>query len=133
MSTLNPPTPHPSARRKHLVLLAMAFASFASGAIDQYFYPGVQFPPTSMGAALVGMFLIFLWYRLDARQAGYRRSRGLDVGILLLALVALPYYFFRSRGARRGALATLGFLGAYVVCSALTVAGVYATYQTLQA
>jgi len=118
---------------KTLVLVALAIVSFMSGAVDQYFYPGVTFPPTAMVYMVLGLLLLFAWYRLDADQRGYRRSPFLNVGVILFAIVALPYYFFRSRGAKGGFLATGAFLGAYVVCSALLTAGIYAAYYGLQA
>ena len=118
--------------QKLLVLAALAVGSFASGVVDQTFYPGQEYPPTALGFTLVAMFLIFLWYWLDARQIGYRRSRVLDVGVIALAVVALPYYFFRSRGAWRGVLATLVMLLAIALSSALSVAGAYAAFYGLQ-
>lgn len=117
---------------KNRVLATLAVASLISGAIDQYFYPGHQFPPTAVGFMVVGTFLIFLWYRMDSEQIGYRRSPWLNVSVIALAIVALPYYFFRSRGAKRGASATGILLLAYVASGVLTVAGSYLTYYWLQ-
>lgn len=51
-------------------------------------------------------FLCFYWYRLDSDSRHYRRSKPLNIGIILLATVALPYYLVRSRppGQRARAL-----------------------------
>ena len=117
---------------KNCVLVALAVASLLSGVIDQYFYPGHPFPPSAVGFMVVGVFLIFLWYRMDSAQIGYRRSPWLNVGVITLAIVALPYYFFLSRGALKGAVATGTLFLAYVASGMLTVAGSYLAYYGLQ-
>ena len=117
---------------KNRLLVALAVASLLSGVVDQYFYPGHQFPPSAVGFMVVGVLLIFLWYRMDSAQIGYRRSPWLNVGVIALAIVALPYYFFRSRGALKGAVATGALLLAYIASGMLTVAGSYLAYYGLQ-
>ena len=117
---------------KNWVLVTLAAASLASGVIDQYFYPGQPFPPSAVGFMVVGVLLIFLWYRMDTAQIGYRRSPWLNVGAIALAVVALPYYFFRSRGALKGAVATGALVLAYIASGMLTVAGSYLAYYGLQ-
>ena len=118
--------------QKNLVLLGLAFVAFASGAVGQYFYPGHALPPTTLWFTLGGALLAFVWYRIDSQQIGYRRSPWLNVGVVALALVALPYYFFRTRGAKRGLLATGLFLLAAITYSLLSSAGQYAAYYGLQ-
>ena len=113
---------------KNAVLGAIAAVSLLSGAIDQYFYPGQMWPPTSVGATLVLTFLVFLWYRLDSNQFGYRRSPWLNIGVIAVAIAALPYYFFRSRGFARGAMATGVMVLAVIGSLMLSAIGVYAVY-----
>ena len=117
---------------KNKILLALVLASFASGAIDQYFYPGVPFPPTAILGAIVIVLLMFSWYRIDAMQIGYKRSPWLNVGVIGLGILALPYYFFRSRGAKRGAIATVAMLLFFLTCNISMTAGLYAAYYALQ-
>lgn len=81
----------------------------------------------------VGILLIFAWYRLDSDQRGFRRSPGLNIGIIAVAIVGLPYYLFRSRGAKRGFMATCAVLAIYAVSVALYVGGIYIAYFGLQA
>ncbi|BCT93573.1 hypothetical protein LYSHEL_25980 [Lysobacter helvus] len=118
---------------KSWVLIALAVVGFASGAVDQYFYPGQFMPPSTLAATLVGVVLMFAWYRLDANQRGIGRTPFLDVGVVLLAIVALPIYFFRSRGAKGGFVASAVFLVAMIGYGVLGIAGQYATYYGLQA
>ena len=118
---------------KSIVLVAYAVVSFLSGVADQYFYPGVAHPPTSFAYMVVGILLIFAWYRLDADQRGFRRSIGLNVGVIGFAIIGLPYYLFRSRGAKRGCIATVVALAFCVASVLLTGAGMYVAYYYLQA
>lgn len=117
---------------KQLIVLALASTAFLSGAAGQYFYPGIETPLTTLWFILCGAFLVFAWYRIDAEQIGYRRSLGLNVGVVGIAVIALPYYFFRSRGTKRGFAATGLLLLGFVAWSLLTIAGQYTAYYWLQ-
>jgi len=44
----------------------------------------------------------------------------------------MPYYFFRSRGFKKGLIATIGFFALIVLFSYVTLGGQYATYYGLQ-
>jgi hypothetical protein len=117
---------------KTMLLVTIAVASFIFGAVDQYFFPGNAWPPTAIIHTLVGIFVVFLWYRRDSDELGYPRSSLLTIGVVAIAVLALPYYFFRSRGLKRGAVATALLLLVYAGCMALYVAGAYASYFGLQ-
>lgn len=117
---------------KQLIVIALGATALLSGAAAQGFYPGNEVPPTTLWFALGGVFLLFAWYRLDAQMAGYRRSVWLDIGVIALAIVALPYYFFRSRGAKRGLAATGLFLLGALTWSLLGLLGQYAVYYLWQ-
>lgn len=60
-------------------------------------------------STLMFSFLSFYWYRLDSEARHYQRSRWLGIGIVMLAIVAVPYYLVRSRpaGQKGRALARL--------------------------
>jgi len=83
--------------KKALILGALALTTFLQGAIDQYFYPGQLLPPTTLWLMPIGIFLLFWWYVVDAKQRGYRRGPILNVGVILLALLALPLLLPISR------------------------------------
>ena len=117
---------------KSVLLVALAVLSFAVGVVDQYFFPGQPFPPTALAYCGIGIFMVFVWYRLDSDQLGYRRSPLLNISVIGLAIVGLPCYFFRSRGAKRGAIATVLMLLALVAYSALNIVGACAAYYGLQ-
>ena len=117
---------------KNRVIAALAFLSLVSGAINQYFYPGREFPPTALASMAIMALLIFFWYRLDSQQVGYRRSPWLDIGVVGIAIVALPYYFIRSRGAKKGIICTGLLLLMYAASVLLAMIGSYVTYYALQ-
>ena len=76
--------------------------------------------------------LVFLWYRVDSSMRNYPRSLWLNVCIIAVTVIALPYYFFRSRGARGGLVALGLFILLLAASYALDVAGSYFTYYVLQ-
>ena len=47
-----------------------------------------------------------LWCQVDGAERGFRVGPGLRIAIILIVLVAVPYYFFKSRGAKEGGLST---------------------------
>jgi hypothetical protein len=117
---------------KQLLVIALGGTAVLSGIVGQYFYPGIEAPPTTLWFALGGAFLLFAWYRIDADMVGYRRSLWLNIGVVGLAIIVLPYYFLRSRGAKRGFVATGLFLLGAIAWSFLGSAGQYAVYFWLQ-
>jgi hypothetical protein len=122
----------PTLNLKRLVLLACAVASFLSGAADQFFYPGRAQTPIDFWLIIVFAPLIFAWYRLDTDQHDYRRTPLLSLGVVAMAAIVLPFYFFRSRGARGGFVALALFILALFGSGVLTLAGEYAIYYAVQ-
>jgi hypothetical protein len=49
--------------------------------------------------------VLFWWFHLDKAEHNYRAGKLMNAGVLVLAAVALPIYFIRSRGWQRGAIA----------------------------
>jgi integral membrane sensor domain MASE1 len=119
---------------KTVVIWLMAFITFLGGATAQYFYQRHAQPPTLTAAVLVAIsaFLMFLWYRFDAEQRSYRRTYLLNIGIVGFCLVAFPYYFFRSRGAKGGFLASSVFFLAIFGSFFVSMAGRYLVYYVMR-
>jgi hypothetical protein len=86
-------------RSKTVILIILAILAFVQGAVGQFFYPGQVFSRSDIIFSLVGLALVFAWYRIDAEERNYRRSIGLNIAIVAVTIIAFPYYFFRSRGA----------------------------------
>jgi hypothetical protein len=117
---------------KNLVLVAAATLSFLVGAANQYVFPGAASTPFDVASLIFFAFFLFWWFRLDTQERGFKRTSGLTLAVVGLAVIALPYYFFKSRGAKGGFVALGCFLLVIVASGVLTLAGQYATYFGLQ-
>jgi hypothetical protein len=96
---------------------------FVDGATAMLMYPGQVLPPSGVAIAFVALYISFAWYRLDSDSRDYRRSLLSSAAVIGVGIFALPYYFFRTRGFRRGALATLIFLLITIGYSVLSYLG----------
>jgi hypothetical protein len=66
----------------------------------------------AMGEVFVSLAPIYWWYHQDKAETQYRAGPLMNAGVIALAVVALPIYFVRSRGWKRGSLFTLMFAAA---------------------
>lgn len=67
----------------------------------------------------VALALVFWWYHVDKRSRDYRAGPLMNGGVLAAAVIALPIYFVRTRGWKRGALATLAAAAFFGITLAL--------------
>lgn len=94
-------------RRKTQVLWAFAVVSFVAGA-NPLVASSAEPPGLAQLAPVFAMvFLIYLWYRLDADERRFARSPLLDVAVVMVAALAIPYYLVQSRGWQHGQIAIL--------------------------
>jgi hypothetical protein len=77
----------------------------------------------NLAVTLLFSFLCFYWYRLDSDIHQYRRGALLNVGIVMLAIVAVPYYLVRSRPRGQKAWALLRLAGFIVLLMVAAVLG----------
>lgn len=96
---------------------------FTQGVVQSWFYPGNPFPVNSFVFTIVGAFLVFLWFRMDTDRLLYRRSPFLSVAVVAVAILAIPYYLFRTRGFVKGVAGVLAFLGIFVAYCLMTGLG----------
>jgi peptidoglycan/LPS O-acetylase OafA/YrhL len=106
------------------ILIAMLLVMVLDGFVDAtYGANGLDQPAAwSIPLTLCFSFLTFLWYRHDSDRAGYARSRGLNIAIILATPVSVPYYLLRSRpeGSKlRALLKCAGFAVLMVLCAAI--------------
>jgi len=98
---------------------AFAAVSFISGANPVVAMSAETIKLIELVLVFAMVSLIFLWYRIDADERGFQRSMLLNVGIVMVAAVAVPYYLIRSRGWEEGPPAVLRavvvFLGSVVL------------------
>jgi hypothetical protein len=104
-------------------LLAIAFCN---GAANGYFSKHHLAEPGAVAALFFAsvMALTYLWYYYDSIERCYLRTRGLNLGIIMLSIVAVPYYLTRSRpqGQRlKSILRLFGFALSYIICAIVGV------------
>ena len=111
-------------------LVAVALASGLAGAFSLEASTAGLLELLSL-AAYIG--LIFAWYYSDSEARSYPRSGALNFLMVIVVPLALPYYLFRSRGAKLGFLALskciafLVLLWVVAIASGLVVAITFGT------
>lgn len=123
---MNSPAPD-THRQKQTTLIALVGVSLLLGIVDV----ALGFPPAespgrlafTLGGNLVLLLIGFRWLQLDARELDIRRPSWLNVGIVLLAAVFVPYYLYKTRPATRRLPAIVGFFGLVFACMVGTAIG----------
>jgi hypothetical protein len=113
-------------RSKAVALALLALLSFA-GPFAEVLVSGRVEPygRWELAETLVALVLIFWWYHVDKAEHGYRAGPLMNGGMLLAVAIAMPVYFVRSRGWKRGARATLAGTLVFGALYALGEAGEY--------
>jgi peptidoglycan/LPS O-acetylase OafA/YrhL len=109
---------------RHRILIVLLLLMVLDGALDATYAARGQDQPLAWSAPLTlcVSFLGFLWYRIDSDERRYPRSRWLNIGVIILTIVAVPYYLVRSRPAGqklRALLKCVGFALLMVLCAAV--------------
>ncbi|MVW59526.1 hypothetical protein GPY61_06255 [Massilia sp. NEAU-DD11] len=105
--------------KTHVLTLLVAL-TLVFGVVDaREMVLGVQSNGWAVLSTVLFSFLSFCWYRLDSDAHQYRRTALLNVGVVMLAIVAVPYYLVRSRPAGQKGRALLRLAG---FCLVLVVA-----------
>jgi hypothetical protein len=75
------------------------------------------------GLDLVSSFLCFVWYCRDGDARSYIRSRWLNIGMIIVTMLTVPYYLWRSRPRGQRLRAILGYAGFAVLVGLVTACG----------
>ena len=111
-------------RRKRYALALLAAITLVTPIVETLMTGRVEpFSNFDLGGSFLSLLPIYWWYHLDKDQTGYRAGPLLNVGVAALAIVALPVYFVRSRGWKRGGIICLYALGAVGVLYLLEALG----------
>jgi hypothetical protein len=82
------------------------------------------------GAYLVETFvlvgLVFFWCKFDAQERNASLPRWNRVLIVVIAIIGVPIYFFRTRSTRDAIFATLKSLGVLVGLAVVSAVGTFA-------
>lgn len=109
---------------KMAVLAALGVLSLL-GPIAEIAFTGrlEDWGPWTMGETLASAVLIFAWYHLDKAERDYRAGILMNGGMVALAALALPIYFVRTRGWKRGGIAIAGAVAVFVALLVLEELG----------
>ena len=97
-------------------LLSPLIEVVATGTIDPYGKFG-------MAEIFLSIAPIYWWYYVDKAQMNFRAGPIQNAGVIAFAIVALPIYFVRSRGWKRGSFFILMMAIALAISYALDEAG----------
>lgn len=117
---MNAPTPTsgPAQQRKASTIAAMFGVALVLGVLNVALNPDVMQNARLTGTQVIGnlvlLFLGFRWLAIDSAQLDIRRPLWLNIGIILLAIVFVPYYFYKTRQPGQRALPILLFLALVV-------------------
>jgi amino acid transporter len=114
----------PLQRRKSQVISAVFGINLVFGVLIVVLFPGLLEPQTSqaaiaelrgsvfnLGYQFAALVVCFLWLGLDSKQLDIRRPWWLNVGIVLLTSVFVPYYLYKTRPPGERMRAILNFFG----------------------
>ena len=111
---------HDNSKQKQGVLIALIGASVVLGILDVALGLPVNNDRDRLLFTLVSnialLLLGFRWLQLDAAELDIRRPTWLNIGIILLAAVFVPYYLYKTRPAERRLPAIAGFFGLVFAC-----------------
>ena len=100
-----------------IALLAIYF-------IDPFFVGSKFLNIYKISTMLLSTFLIFSWFMYDARENNIFPSGSLKLSVIVLGIVAVPYYIFRYKGLKRGLFSLAKFIGFLIGAIAISfVAG----------
>jgi riboflavin transporter FmnP len=106
-------------RSKIIALAILGALSLVCPLVEASFTGRVEaFGNFGLAEAFLSLLPMYWWYHLDKQQRGYQAGPLMNVGVIALTALALPIYFIRSRGWKKGTMA--------IVLAALFVAGTYA-------
>ncbi|HNR91282.1 MAG TPA: hypothetical protein PKO41_02545 [Dokdonella sp.] len=117
---MNAPTPAPNQaqQRKASTIAAMFGVALVLGVLNVALNPDVvqnaRVTGTQIAGNLVLLYLGFRWLAIDSAQLDIRRPLWLNVCIILLAIVFVPYYFYKTRRPGQRAQPILLFLALVV-------------------
>jgi CDP-diglyceride synthetase len=77
----------------------------------------------SYAYALLSAYAIYWWYVVDKRERAFRAGAIQNIGVAFLSFIALPIYFFRSRGWKWGLVNTVSVFAIVVALGALGYLG----------
>ena len=115
-------------RQKNAAITAMLGVSLVAGIVVVALAPDTSEPGISLSVpqivANVVLFVLgFRWLQVDSAQLDIQRPTWLNVGIILLAAIFVPYYFYKTRPAGARMMPILAFFGLVIACAMASAIG----------
>ena len=110
-------------------LIAFLIFSIVFGAVAAYLRSHRIFEPSWWYALfmVVEGFLLFDWYYLDSKARSFVRPKWLNIAVVAVPFIAMPYYLVLSRDRLQRARSLLVCLGLTALCILAAVAGAVVT------
>ena len=104
----------------HVLIALLVFGAVLSGYLAFLDMRGIPEPEIVQIGSMIGFsVLIFAWYKFDSDIRGYKRSPLLNVSVVAVGMLAVPYYLIRSRERGQRLKAVVYYIG-YVVALLVT-------------
>lgn len=114
-------------RQKTTAITAMLGVSLVAGIVITAVAPDAAEIGMPLGIQLVANVLLFVlgfrWLQADSAQLDIRRPVWLNVGIILLAAVFVPYYFYKTRPQGARLVPIVSFFGLIFACALVSAIG----------
>ena len=100
-------------KQKVIALALLAAIIFIAPIVEGLMTGRVEsMSPYDIAGTVLSLVPLYWWYHVDKAEHRYRAGPLMNVGIGLVAIVALPIYLIRSRGWRLGGIA-IGYGAAF--------------------
>ncbi len=114
-------------RQKATSIAAMLGVSLATGIVVAAVAPNAAETGMPLGIQLGANVMLFVlgfrWLQADSAQLDIRRPVWLNVGIILLAAVFVPYYFYKTRPEGKRLAPMLRFFSLIFACAFASIIG----------
>ena len=109
-------------RQKQIALTTLLGASLVLGIVDAAFQLQSSSGLTFVGS-LAMLIIGFRWIALDSAELDIRRPMWLNIGIVMAAIVFVPYYLYKTRPAGRRLPAIASFFAIVLACAMTSAIG----------
>ena len=114
-------------RQKATAIIGMFGVSLAMGIAIAALAPNAAETGMPLGIQLVANVALFVlgfrWLQADSAELDIRRPVWLNIGIVLLAAVFVPYYFYKTRPEGARLVPSLRFFGLLFACAFTSLIG----------
>jgi uncharacterized protein YqgC (DUF456 family) len=83
---------------RRILIALLLYAIALSGFLTYLDMRAIREPAwVALATSLIFSGLIFWWYLADTEEQRYRRTALLNIAVIVISVIAVPYYVLRSR------------------------------------